>query len=82
MTDEQLDSARQATGKSRTGELRLKSAPALLAERARQTPQDIAYRAKKRGIYLERTWLGYAEQVGRFALGLRSLGLARGERLA
>lgn len=82
MTDEQLDSARQATGKSRTGELRSKSAPALLAERARQTPQDIAYRAKKRGIYLERTWLGYAEQVGRFALGLRSLGLARGERLA
>ena len=54
----------------------------LLAERARERPQSVAYRAKELGLYVERTWRDYAERVGRFALGLRELGLARGERLA
>ncbi|HEY3076988.1 MAG TPA: AMP-binding protein [Burkholderiales bacterium] len=62
--------------------LRRKTAPGLLAERARQSPQAVAYRAKKLGIYRERTWRQYAALVGRVADGLAKLGLARGERAA
>ena len=43
--------------------LRAKSVPLLLAERARAEPAGIAYRAKHLGIYRERTWRDYAEQV-------------------
>ena len=63
-------------------ELRRKTAPGVLAERARQTPHGIAYRAKKLGIYRERTWREYAALVGRLADGLAKLGLSRGERIA
>jgi len=62
--------------------LRRKTAPGMLAERARQTPHAVAYRAKKRGIYRERSWRQYAALVGRAADGLAKLGLQRGERLA
>jgi len=63
-------------------ELRGKSAPALLAERARREPDVVAYRAKHLGLYRERTWRAYAELVARCAAGLAALGLARGERIA
>jgi len=63
-------------------ELRAKTAPGLLAERAQEDPNGIAYRAKKLGIYSERTWKDYAELVSRCASGLKALGLARGERVA
>jgi len=63
-------------------ELRKLSAPALLAERARAEPGGIAYRAKRLGLYRERTWSEYAQQVARTAHGLRALGLAPGERIA
>src|SRR3954463_10697246 len=62
--------------------LRRKTAPGVLAERARRTPQAVAYRAKKLGLYRERTWRQYAALVGRVADGLTKLGLARGERIA
>jgi long-chain acyl-CoA synthetase len=62
--------------------LRRKTVPGLLAERARQAPDQVAYRAKKLGLYRERTWREYAALVGRVADGLAKLGLARGERLA
>lgn len=62
--------------------LRRKTAPGVLAERARQMPQAVAYRAKKLGIYRERTWRQYAALVARVADGLAKLGLARGERVA
>jgi len=62
--------------------LRRKTAPAVLAERARRTPDVVAYRAKKLGIYRERTWRQYAALVSRVAEGLDRLGLARGERVA
>jgi len=54
----------------------------LLAERAAREPQGIAYRAKRRGLYEERSWREYAARVARCALGLRALGLAPGERVA
>src|SRR3954470_21021752 len=45
-------------------------------------PDAIAYRAKRLGLYEERTWLQYAALVGRFARGLRAAGLEPGERVA
>lgn len=59
-----------------------KSAPLLLAQRARQAPDAVAYRAKHLGLYQERTWRDYAARVARCALGFQALGLARGERVA
>jgi long-chain acyl-CoA synthetase len=63
-------------------QLRTKTVPGLLFERAKATPNDIAYRAKKLGIYRERTWAQLAELVSCCAMGLRERGLARGQRLA
>src|SRR5476651_1917378 len=62
--------------------LRAKTAPGLLAEHARTKPDTIAFRSKHLGLYRERTWRDYATLVGRCALGLRTLGLKRGERVA
>lgn len=59
-----------------------KSAPALLAERARTSPDGVAFRAKRLGIYEERTWKDYASKVARCAHGLSALGLRPGERVA
>jgi long-chain acyl-CoA synthetase len=67
---------------ARRADLRAKSAPLLLAERARATPTTVAYRAKKLGLYRERTFRDYAALVGRLAAGLAELGLERGERVA
>ena len=63
-------------------ELRACNALQLLAERARSEPQGVAYRAKRLGIYRERSWSEYAALVARAARGLRALGLAPGERVA
>ncbi len=63
-------------------ELRNKTVPGLLFERARATPNEVAYRAKKLGIYKERTWAQFAELVAGCALGLKDLGLVRGQRMA
>src|SRR5262249_30595102 len=62
--------------------LRSKTAPGLLAEHARRKGDAVAFRAKHLGLYRERTWRDYATLVGRCALGLRALGLERGERVA
>ena len=67
---------------SRIDELRARTAPQLLAERARAMPDAVAYRAKRLGLYEERTWKQYASLVGRFARGLRAAGLEPGERVA
>ncbi|MCJ7596667.1 MAG: AMP-binding protein, partial [Desulfobacterales bacterium] len=63
-------------------ELRGKTVPGLLLERVKRTPQNVAYRAKKLGIYKERTWSDLGRMVSHGAMGLRTLGLRRGERLA
>jgi long-chain acyl-CoA synthetase len=62
--------------------LRRKTVPGVLAERARQAPDQVAYRAKKLGLYRERTWRQYAALAGRVADGFARLGLTRGERVA
>lgn len=62
--------------------LRGKTAPGLIAEHARQKPDAVAYRAKKLGLYRERCWRDYAAAVGRYALALQALGLAKGDRVA
>lgn len=58
------------------------SSTALLARRARAEPGGIAFRAKKLGLYEERTWAAYAGRVAAMAHGLRALGLAAGDRVA
>jgi long-chain acyl-CoA synthetase len=63
-------------------ELRNKTIPGLLLERAKNTPDEVAYRAKKLGIYKERTWLQFSSLVADCAMGLKKLGLKHGERLA
>ena len=63
-------------------ELRGKTVPALLLERVKQTPHDVAYRVKKFGIYNERTWSDFGRLVASCILGLMGLGLRRDERVA
>jgi len=62
--------------------LRRKSAPLLLCERARVTPDRVAFRSKHLGLYRERSWRDYAALVARGAQAFAALGLARGERVA
>jgi len=62
--------------------LRRKTAPGLIADRARTSPAGVAFRSKHLGLYRERTWSGYAALVARAARGLAALGLARGDRIA
>jgi long-chain acyl-CoA synthetase len=62
--------------------LRRTTAPHLLCERARTSPDSVAFRSKKFGVYRERTWRDYAALVARTARLLQTLGLARGERVA
>lgn len=66
----------------RYAELRGKTAPHLLAERAEREPDAVAYRSKHLGIYRERTWRQFRDLVARCAEGLRMLGLSHGERVA
>ena len=58
------------------------NALALLAGRARREPDAVAYRAKRLGLYEERSWKEYAALVARCAAGFKALGLAAGERVA
>lgn len=62
--------------------LRRNTAPALLCERARNSPDEIAFRSKDLGIYRERTWRDYALLVARTARAFQALGLKSGERVA
>jgi long-chain acyl-CoA synthetase len=63
-------------------ELRRKTAPGVLVERAAREPDAVAYRAKHLGIYRERTWQDFERLVARCLAGLHALGLAPGERVA
>lgn len=71
-----------ATGGVNRDALRRTSAPALLCERARTTPGDVAFRSKHLGIYRERTFRDYAHRVSQAAQAFAALGLEKGERVA
>ncbi len=58
------------------------TAPGLLCERARTTPEGVAFRSKHLGIYRERSWLDYATLVARCAKAFAGLGLKPGDRVA
>jgi long-chain acyl-CoA synthetase len=62
--------------------LRRTTALHVLCERARSTPDVVAFRSKYLGIYRERGWRDYALLVAHAARVLQRLGLARGERVA
>src|ERR1700733_4544682 len=62
--------------------LRRTTAPSLLCERARRSPNQIAFRSKHLGIYRERTFSDYAMLVSRTAKASAALDLRRGERVA
>lgn len=62
--------------------LRMRTAPLLLAERGRMTPNDVAFRSKHLGLYRERTWLDYCSLVAACARSLKALGVEKGARVA
>jgi long-chain acyl-CoA synthetase len=62
--------------------LRAKTIPGLLLERARASPDRVAFRAKTLGIYREVTWREYADRVAALTLGLAALGLRPGQTAA
>jgi long-chain acyl-CoA synthetase len=62
--------------------LRRKSVPLLLCERARTSPDQVAFRSKHLGRYRERSWRDYATLVARAARAFAALGLERGARVA
>ena len=55
--------------------------PALLRQRAKQTPDQIALREKVRGVWKGVTWAEYAQNVQAFALFLHSHGFVSGDTL-
>lgn len=55
--------------------------PGLLRHRARATPDQIALREKKRGVWQGTTWQGYFEKARAFALFLKSQGFMPGDKL-
>jgi long-chain acyl-CoA synthetase len=63
-------------------ELRRMTAPGLLVERARLSPDSVAFRAKRLGIYRQRTWRDYATLVARTAQALAVEGVRAGDRVA
>ncbi|MBT6865536.1 MAG: AMP-binding protein [Planktomarina temperata] len=58
------------------------SIPALLARNAREFGDKAAYREKEFGIWQSWTWVEVVEQVEALALGLLSLGAAKGDHVA
>jgi long-chain acyl-CoA synthetase len=56
--------------------------PKLLLRNAARWPRDVAMREKDYGIWHVYTWQDYLDQVRDIALGLKSLGLERGEVVA
>ena len=56
--------------------------PQLLLKRAEATPDRVAFRKKDYGIWNELTWGEVAERVRNAALGLLSLGVAPGDKVA
>lgn len=62
--------------------LRAQTIPGQLAKRAGESPNAVAYRAKIRGVYRERSWSDFRRLVSNCAFGFRALGLNKGDRIA
>jgi long-chain acyl-CoA synthetase len=58
------------------------TSPALLLERARATPNAVAFRDKHLGVYVGCSWAEYAATVEEVALGLAEIGVRPGDRVA
>jgi len=56
--------------------------PGLVLRAVALTPEKVALRAKKRGVYRETTWSQLFEEIARIGLGLDALGVTRGDRVA
>lgn len=56
--------------------------PKLLVRNAWRLPDRVALREKEFGIWQSFTWTQYRDHVRDFALGLRALGMGRGDKLA
>lgn len=65
-----------------TAALRRKTAPLLLCERARSSPDDVAYRVTLAGREVSRSWRDYAAMVARTAQAFVALGITAGDRVA
>ena len=61
---------------------RVVTVPSRIRERARQSPEAVALREKRFGIWQEVTWRDYWEQVELAAHGLAALGVEPGDRVA
>lgn len=59
-----------------------KSIPSFFRDRFINEPNETAFRYKEFGIYNDVTWARYWDEVERFSLGLRELGLQEGDRVA
>ena len=66
----------------RTWSIYGKSVPQLFIERAAARADALALRYKDFGLYQEVTWRKYRDDVEAFALGLISLGIEAGDRIA
>ena len=56
--------------------------PKLLVRNAARWPDRVALREKEYGIWQSYTWAQYRDHVRDFALGLRKLGMRRGDKVA
>jgi len=76
--------ALQASQQSQASSLdpALDTFPKLVLDNARRMPARPAIREKDYGIWQTYTWRDYAERSRRIALGLASLGFARGDKVA
>ncbi len=55
--------------------------PKLLLDKAKRWPDRVALREKALGIWRDVTWSSYADRVRHLSLGLRALGLERGDKV-
>ena len=62
--------------------LRQKTVPGLLCERARSAPNQVAYQTKKLGVYKKQSWFEFACLVSKVAKAFESVGLRPGDRVA
>jgi long-chain acyl-CoA synthetase len=62
--------------------LRQKTVPGLLCERARSAPNQVAYQTKKLGVYKKQSWFEFACLVSKVAQAFEAVGLRPGDRVA